>query len=182
MRGTAGRPRRRRSIQRSEGLGGAASTACALPPCCVRAGRQPAISGDRVQVAGRRTRTIAPVSGVLSTSLVPPELIEGCQNAATSEAEYPSCAWSPGGTPVGDAPQDRVARSQLGHFGETRFLHEGRNPMLVSQVSVVEEMRDDAVRPGEVERVEGSAVSQHPPRLAERLLLHIQREVVKHEG
>src|SRR5262245_58087106 len=54
--------------------------------------------------------------------------------------------------------------------------------MLVRQMSVVEEMRDDAVRPVEVERVERAATSQHPPRLTERLLLHVQREVVKHEG
>src|SRR5215831_10358440 len=145
-------------------------------------GSSPAIFGDRVQVAGGRTRTIEPVPGVLSTSIVPPELIEGYQTAATSEAEYPSCAWLPGCTPVRDAPQDRVARSQLGDFAEARFPHEGRNPMLVSQMSVMEEMRDDAVRASEVERVEGAAASQHPPRLAERLLLHIQREVVKHEG
>src|SRR5262249_15578347 len=144
-------------------------------------GSSPAISGDRVQVAGGRTRTIEPVPGVLSTSIVLPELIEGCQTAATSEAEYPSCAWSPGCTPVGDAPRDRAARSQLGHFGKTRSLHEPRIRRLVPKMGVRKEIRDDAVRAGEVERVEGAAASQHPPRLAERLLLHVQREVVEHE-
>src|SRR5262249_8767297 len=102
--------------------------------------------------------------------------------AARRETEYPSGAWSHGCTPVGDAPQDRVARSQLGHFGEARFPHEGRDPILVSQMRVVEEMRDDATRAGEVERVEGATAPQHPPRLAERLLLHVQREMVEHEG
>src|SRR5262249_18702136 len=145
-------------------------------------GSSPAISGDRVQVAGGRTRTIEPVPGVLSTSIVPPELIEGYQTAATTEAGYPSCAWLPGCTPVRDAPQDRVARSQLTDFAEARFPEEGGTRMLASQMSVREERRDDAVRAGEVECVEGPAASQPPPRLAERLLLHVQREVVEHEG
>src|SRR5262245_7712235 len=65
---------------------------------------------------------------------------------------------SAGCAPVRDAPQDRRPRRQLGHFGETRFAHERRNPILVFQVGMVEEMRDDALRAtraAEVERVEG---------------------------
>src|SRR5262245_2447369 len=78
------------------------------------------------------------------------------------------CIWSEdrprsaGCAPVRDGPQDRLARGQLGHFGETRFAHEDRNSMLVSELCPVEEMRDDAVDvtgAPEIERVEGAPAS-----------------------
>src|SRR5262245_28644000 len=88
--------------------------------------------------------------GERASALRAPELLSGC-------------------TPGRDAPQDRVARAQLGHFGETRFAHEERNSMLISEVGTVEEMRDDTVhvtRASEIERVEGAAAPEHSPHLA----------------